>query len=327
MRLPTKLNWKLKKRNLEIELVRNGSRGLFWLEPLVEVEHNGERIAYGPINEEDILSLFDAKFFEGGKHDKYLGKTDEIAWLKNQERLTFARVGITDPLSLKDYMDHEGFVGLKKVIKMEAQQIVNEVKDSGLRGRGGAAFPTGIKWQTVLDTDSSQKYIVCNADEGDSGTYSDRMTMENDPFMLIEGMIIAGLAVNADHGYIYLRSEYPHAQDVLNKAIKIATENNYLGQNILNSNKNFTLEVTRAAGAYICGEETSLLESLEGKRGLVRYKPPLPAIEGLFGKPTVVNNVVSLATIPIIMAKGAKYYADFGVGRSKEHFNPIGRKP
>ena len=306
-----------KKRNLKIELVRNGSRGLFWLEPLVEVEHAGERLAYGPINEEDVPSLFDSKFYEGGQHDKYLGKTDDIAWLKNQERLTFARVGITDPLSLKDYLDHQGFEGLKKAINLEPQLIVNEVKDSGLRGRGGAAFPTGIKWQTVLDTQSNQKYIVCNADEGDSGTYSDRMTMENDPFMLIEGMIIAGLAVNADHGYIYLRSEYPHAQDVLNKAIKIATENNYLGQKILNSNKNFTLEVTRAAGAYICGEETSLLESLEGKRGLVRYKPPLPAIEGLFGKPTVVNNVVSLATIPIIMSKGAKYYANYGVGRSK----------
>ena len=306
-----------KKRNLKIELVRNGSRGLFWLEPLVEVEHAGERLAYGPINEEDVPSLFDSKFYEGGQHDKYLGKTDDIAWLKNQERLTFARVGITDPLSLKDYLDHQGFEGLKKAISLEPQLIVNEVKDSGLRGRGGAAFPTGIKWQTVLDTQSNQKYIVCNADEGDSGTYSDRMTMENDPFMLIEGMIIAGLAVNADHGYIYLRSEYPHAQDVLNKAIKIATENNYLGQKILNSNKNFTLEVTRAAGAYICGEETSLLESLEGKRGLVRYKPPLPAIDGLFGKPTVVNNVVSLASIPIIMSKGAKYYADYGVGRSK----------
>ena len=306
-----------KKRNLKIELVRNGSRGLFWLEPLLEVEHAGERLAYGPINEEDVPSLFDSKFYEGGQHDKYLGKTDDIAWLKNQERLTFARVGITDPLSLKDYLDHQGFEGLKKAISLEPQLIVNEVKDSGLRGRGGAAFPTGIKWQTVLDTQSNQKYIVCNADEGDSGTYSDRMTMENDPFMLIEGMIIAGLAVNADHGYIYLRSEYPHAQDVLNKAIKIATENNYLGQKILNSNKNFTLEVTRAAGAYICGEETSLLESLEGKRGLVRYKPPLPAIEGLFGKPTVVNNVVSLATIPIIMSKGAKYYANYGVGRSK----------
>ena len=306
-----------KKRNIDITIIRNGSRGIFWLEPLVEVETDDGRLAYGPIEINDVDSLFDSEFYLGGQHAKYLGQTEELAWLKKQERLTFARTGITDPLSIGDYIAHDGFNGLLKSLKMTNQQIVDEVKESGLRGRGGAAFPTGIKWQTVLDVDSDQKYIVCNADEGDSGTYSDRMAMENDPFMLIEGMVIAGLAVNADHGYIYLRSEYPHALVTLNKAIKIAEENNYLGKNVLNSNKNFTLEVRRAAGAYICGEETSLLESLEGKRGLVRYKPPLPAIEGLFGKPTVVNNVISLATIPIILSKGAQYYADFGVGRSK----------
>ena len=306
-----------KKRNIDVTIIRNGSRGMFWLEPLVEVETNDGRLAYGPIEINDVDSLFDCEFYLGGQHPKYLGPTEELTWLKKQERLTFARTGITDPLSIDDYIAHDGFNGLLKSLKMTNQQIVDEVKESGLRGRGGAAFPTGIKWQTVLDVDSDQKYIVCNADEGDSGTYSDRMAMENDPFMLIEGMVIAGLAVNADHGYIYLRSEYPHALVTLNKAIKIAEENNYLGKNILNSGKNFNLEVRRAAGAYICGEETSLLESLEGKRGLVRYKPPLPAIKGLFGKPTVVNNVISLATIPIIMSKGAKYYANFGVGRSK----------
>src|SRR6056300_138029 len=306
-----------KKRNIDITIIRNGSRGMFWLEPLVEVETDDGRLAYGPIEVNDVDSLFDCEFYLGGQHPKYLGPTEELTWLKKQERLTFARTGITDPLSIDDYIAHDGFNGLLKSLKMTNQQIVDEVKESGLRGRGGAAFPTGIKWQTVLDVDSDQKYIVCNADEGDSGTYSDRMAMENDPFMLIEGMVIAGLAVNADHGYIYLRSEYPHALVTLNKAIKIAEENNCLGKNILNSGKNFTLEVRRAAGAYICGEETSLLESLEGKRGLVRYKPPLPAIEGLFGKPTVVNNVISLATIPIILPKGAQYYADFGVGRSK----------
>ncbi|MGA0121098.1 MAG: formate dehydrogenase beta subunit, partial [Methylophilaceae bacterium] len=306
-----------KKRNIDVTIIRNGSRGMFWLEPLVEVETDDGRLAYGPIEVNDVDSLFDCEFYLGGQHPKYLGPTEELTWLKKQERLTFARTGITDPLSIDDYIAHDGFNGLLKSLKMTNQQIVDEVKESGLRGRGGAAFPTGIKWQTVLDVESDQKYIVCNADEGDSGTYSDRMAMENDPFMLIEGMVIAGLAVNADHGYIYLRSEYPHALVTLNKAIKIAEENNYLGKNILNSGKNFNLEVRRAAGAYICGEETSLLESLEGKRGLVRYKPPLPAIKGLFGKPTVVNNVISLATIPIIMSKGAKYYANFGVGRSK----------
>tara|TARA_B110000008_G_scaffold49508_1_gene48419 strand:+ start:10432 stop:11985 length:1554 start_codon:yes stop_codon:yes gene_type:complete len=306
-----------KNRNLDIKIIRNGSRGLFFLEPLVEVETDKGRMAYGPVDPSDVASLFDSEFFKGKPHKLCLGLTDEIDWLKNQERLTYARVGITDPINIDDYEKYDGFKGLKNAIKLEPQLIVKEVTDSGLRGRGGAAFPTGIKWQTVLDAPSEKKYIVCNADEGDSGTYSDRMIMENDPFVLIEGMIIAGLAVGADTGYIYLRSEYPHALSVLNKAINIAKENNYLGKNILGTDFNFELEVTRAAGAYICGEETSLLESLEGKRGMVRYKPPLPAIEGLYGKPTVVNNVISLATIPIIMDKGGSYYADFGVGRSK----------
>ena len=306
-----------KNRNLDIKIIRNGSRGLFFLEPLVEVETDKGRMAYGPVDPSDVASLFDSEFFIGKPHKLCLGLTDEIDWLKNQERLTYARVGITDPINIDDYEKYDGFKGLKNAIKLEPQLIVKEVTDSGLRGRGGAAFPTGIKWQTVLDAPSEKKYIVCNADEGDSGTYSDRMIMENDPFVLIEGMIIAGLAVGADTGYIYLRSEYPHALSVLNKAINIAKENNYLGKNILGTDFNFELEVTRAAGAYICGEETSLLESLEGKRGMVRYKPPLPAIEGLYGKPTVVNNVISLATIPIIMDKGGSYYANFGVGRSK----------
>jgi len=305
------------KRGVELEIIRNGSRGLFWLETMVEVKTPKGRVAYGPVNPNDVSSMFDNEFYLGKKHPLSLGITDDIEWLKNQERLTYARVGITDPVSLKDYESHDGFKGLRNAIKLKSQEIVDEVTESGLRGRGGAAFPTGIKWQTVLNAPSDKKYIVCNADEGDSGTFSDRMIMENDPFVLIEGMIIAGLAVGADQGYIYLRSEYPHAQAILNEAIAIAEKNGFLGKNILNSEFNFNLEVTRAAGAYICGEETSLLESLEGKRGLVRYKPPLPAIEGLYGKPTVVNNVISLATIPIILDKGAKFYADYGMGRSK----------
>ena len=304
-------------RGIEIEIIRNGSRGLFWLETMVEVETPKGRVAYGPVNPADVTSLFDKEFLLGNKHPLSLGVTSEIEWLKNQERLTYARVGITDPVSLKDYEAHDGFKGLRKALNLKAQEIVDEVTESGLRGRGGAAFPTGIKWQTVLNAPSEKKYIVCNADEGDSGTFSDRMIMENDPFVLIEGMIIAGLAVGADQGYIYLRSESPQAQAILNEAIDIAEKNGFLGNNILNTNISFNLEVTRAAGAYICGEETSLLESLEGKRGLVRYKPPLPAIEGLYGKPTVVNNVISLATIPIILDKGSKFYADFGMGRSK----------
>jgi len=305
------------KRGIEIELIRNGSRGMFWLEPLVEVATDKGRIAYAPVQPEDVAGLFDADFLNGGAHALNLGLTEEIPYFKNQQRLTFARIGITDPVSLEDYIAHDGYRGLQNALKMSGADIVKTVTDSGLRGRGGAAFPTGIKWNTVLNAPADQKYIVCNADEGDSGTYSDRMVMEDDPFVLIEGMTIAGIAVGATQGYIYLRSEYPHALDVLNEAIAKANAAGYLGENICGSAHTFHLEVRRAAGAYVCGEETSLLESIEGKRGLVRFKPPLPAIEGLFGKPTVVNNVISLATVPIILDKGAQYYADYGMGRSR----------
>lgn len=305
------------KRGLDIKVIRNGSRGMFWLETMVEVLTPKGRVAYGPVMPKDVSSLFDADFINAGAHPLNLGLTDEIEWLKKQERLTFARVGITDPVSVEDYVAHDGYQGLKNALKLSAADIVKEVTDSGLRGRGGAAFPTGIKWNTVLNAPADQKYIVCNADEGDSGTYSDRMIMEGDPLVLVEGMTIAGLAVGATQGYIYLRSEYPDALVTLNEAIANAYKAGYLGANICGSGKQFDLEVRRAAGAYVCGEETSLLESLEGKRGIVRFKPPLPAIEGLFGKPTVVNNVISLATVPIVLDKGGKYYQDFGMGRSR----------
>ena len=306
-----------KKRGLDVHIIRNGSRGLYWLETMVEVSTASGRVAYGPVKVRDVPSLFDADFAHGKAHALNLGLTEELPWLKKQQRLTFARVGITDPISLTDYIAHEGYQGLKNALSLSANEIVKTVTDSGLRGRGGAAFPTGIKWNTVLGCQSEQKYIVCNADEGDSGTYSDRMIMEGDPFVLIEGMTIAAIAVGATQGYIYLRSEYPHALVTLNAAIEVANQAGYLGADILGSGRAFHLEVRRAAGAYVCGEETSLLESLEGKRGQVRFKPPLPAIEGLFGKPTVVNNVISLATVPIILHKGAQYYADFGMGRSR----------
>lgn len=305
------------KRGVQIELIRNGSRGMFYIEPMVEVATDKGRVAYAPVQPSDVASLFDAGFLSGGNHPLSLGLTEEIPYFKKQQRLTFARVGITDPVSLDDYIAHDGYKGLKNALKMTGAEIVKAVTDSGLRGRGGAAFPTGIKWNTVLGCQSDQKYVVCNADEGDSGTYSDRMVMEDDPFVLIEGMTIAGIAVGATQGYIYLRSEYPHALKTLNEAISKAEQAGYLGSNICGSGKAFHLEVRRAAGAYVCGEETSLLESLEGKRGLVRFKPPLPAIEGLFGKPTIVNNVISLATVPIILDKGAQYYADYGMGRSR----------
>lgn len=287
------------RRNQAITIVRNGSRGLLWLETLVEVQTPNGRVAYGPVEADDVPGLFDANWLTGAEHALCHGLTEDIPYLKNQQRLTFARVGITDPLSLHDYQTHGGYAGLEKALAMPPLAIVNEVTESGLRGRGGAAFPTGIKWKTVLSTPADQKYIACNADEGDSGTFSDRMLMEGDPYCLIEGMTIAGLAVEATYGYIYVRSEYPYAIAVLNQAIQSAREAGWLGQDIRGSGRAFDLEVRVGAGAYICGEETSMLESLEGKRGQVRAKPPLPAITGLFGKPTVINNVISLATVPI----------------------------
>ncbi|WP_425644636.1 formate dehydrogenase beta subunit [Agrobacterium leguminum] len=303
-------------RNHEVHIVRNGSRGMLWLEALVEVRTEHGRIAYGPVKASDVASLFDAGFLTGGEHRLCLGPTKDIPFLKSQTRLTFARCGVTDPLSLADYRAYQGLKGLEKAVAMAPLDIVAQVTESGLRGRGGAGFPTGIKWKTVADAVADQKYIVCNADEGDSGTFADRMIMEGDPFVLIEGMAIAGLAVGATKGFIYTRSEYPYAIKVMEQAIAIARREGIIGPSVFGSGRAFDLEVRMGAGAYVCGEETSLLNSLEGKRGTVRAKPPLPALQGLFGRPTVVNNVISLASIPVIMDRGAAFYRDFGVGRS-----------
>ena len=304
-------------RGVAIDLVRNGSRGMLWLEPLVEVETAAGRVAYGPVAARDVAALFEAGFQNGGAHPLRLGLTEDLDWLKRQQRLTFERVGVTDPLSLDDYRAHDGLKGLQKALSLTGAEIVEAVRASGLRGRGGAGFPTGVKWKTVHDAPAAQKYVVCNADEGDSGTFADRMLMEGDPFLLIEGMVIAGVAVGATRGYIYLRSEYPHAHKALQRAIQTARNAGVLGASALGSGKAFELEVRLGAGAYICGEETSLLESLEGKRAIVRAKPPIPALQGLFGKPTVVNNVLSLATVPWILTHGAQAYADYGMGRSR----------
>ncbi len=305
------------KRGADIEIVRNGSRGMHWLEPLVEVRTQHGRLAYGPVKPSDVAGLFDAHFLSGGEHRLGHGETHEIPFLKNQTRLTFSRCGVTDPLSLHDYRHYKGLKGLERAVTMTPAEIVQEVTDSGLRGRGGAGFPTGIKWKTVLDTPGIQKYIVCNADEGDSGTFADRMIMEGDPFVVIEGMAIAGIATGATKGYVYTRSEYPHAIATMREAIAVAREAGVLGPNVLGSAHAFDIEVRVGAGAYVCGEETSLLNSLEGKRGVVRAKPPLPAIEGFLGKPTVVNNVISLASVPVILDRGASFYRDYGMGRSR----------
>jgi formate dehydrogenase iron-sulfur subunit len=298
-------------------VVRNGSRGLYWLEPLVEVETPAGRRAYGPVRAGDVEALARAGFLSGGQHALALGDIEEHPFLRNQERLTFARCGITDPVSVADYVAHGGFRGLGKALGMAGSAIVAEVTDSGLRGRGGAGFPTGIKWKTVLEAAAEQKYICCNADEGDSGTFADRMVMEGDPLMLIEGMTIAGVAVGASRGYVYIRSEYPSAIATMKEAIAAAEAAGWLGDHIQGTDHSFRLEVRRGAGAYICGEETAMLESLEGRRGMVRPKPPIPALAGLFGRPTVINNVLSFAAVPHILAAGGAAYRNFGMGRSR----------
>jgi formate dehydrogenase iron-sulfur subunit len=300
-----------------IDAIRTGSRGLYWLEPMIEIETPEGRFAYGPVAAEDVDGLLAAGILNGGEHPLRLGKPGEIPFLKRQTRLTFARCGIVDPRSLDDYRAHGGYLGLERALTLAPAAIVDEVTQSGLRGRGGAGFPTGIKWKTVLDTAAAQKYIVCNADEGDSGTFADRMIMEGDPFVLIEGMTIAGIATGATEGFIYIRSEYPDAVKAMQAAIQVARDAGHLGPHVLGSAHAFDIQVRVGAGAYVCGEETSLLESLEGRRGQVRAKPPLPAHHGLFGKPTVINNVISLASVPTVMAEGAAFYRDFGMGRSR----------
>ena len=302
-----------KAKGIDLTIVRNGSRGMVWLEPMAEVETPAGRLAFGPLTLSDVPALLG----DLAAHPKALGLTEDLPWLRAQTRLTFARVGVIDPLSLNDYKAQGGLTGLSRALGMDKPAIVAEVTNSGLRGRGGAGFPTGIKWKTVSEAKADRKYIVCNADEGDSATFADRMLMEGDPFTLIEGMVIAGLATGATKGFVYIRSEYPVAIRVMQEAVNIARAEGVLGTSVLGSDNAFDMEIRVGAGAYVCGEETSLLNSLEGKRGIVRAKPPLPALEGFMGKPTVVNNVISLASVPVIFEKGAEHYKNFGLGRSR----------
>ena len=302
-----------KAKGIDLTIVRNGSRGMVWLEPLAEVETPAGRLAFGPMTLSDVPALLG----DLAAHPKALGLTDDLPWMRAQTRLTFARVGVIDPLSLNEYKAQGGLTGLTRALAMDKASIVAEVTNSGLRGRGGAGFPTGIKWKTVSEAKADRKYIVCNADEGDSATFADRMLMEGDPFTLIEGMTITGIATGATKGFVYIRSEYPVAIRVMQDAVSTARAEGVLGASVLGSAHAFDIEIRVGAGAYVCGEETSLLNSLEGKRGVVRAKPPLPALEGFMGKPTVVNNVISLASVPVIFEKGAEHYKNFGLGRSR----------
>ncbi len=276
---------------------RVSSWGMHWLEPLADIDGHG----FGPLTVDDVAAVL------AGNSTLATGPIADIPFIARQQRLTFERAGKTRPLNLDDYAATGGWAGLNHARELGAEATIAEVTASGLRGRGGAGFPAGIKWTTVAKAVSSRKYVVCNADEGDSGTFADRMVMEGDPFLLIEGMAIAGFAVGAQQGYVYIRSEYPHAIAKMRAAVTRSAA-------IIAP---FRIEVRVGAGAYVCGEETSLLNSLEGKRGEVRAKPPLPAIEGLFGQPTVVNNVLTLAAVPWVMAHGGAAYADIGFGRSR----------
>ncbi|HHK74323.1 MAG TPA: formate dehydrogenase beta subunit [Rhizobiales bacterium] len=306
-----------KMRGEEIELVRTGSRGAFWAEPLLEVEKDEERILYRNFSVADVQPLFEAGLSGGNTHPKYLGSPADIPWLARQTRRIFARCGLIDPLSLTEYQDHGGFAGLNRALSMKAEDILQALSDSGLRGRGGAGFPAAIKWRTVAEAKAAQKYIICNADEGDSGTFADRLILESDPFLLIESMLIAGLATGASKGVIYLRSEYPLAAQILTSTLKKARKSGWLGQSLRDTGFAFDIELFIAAGSYVCGEETALLESLEGKRGLVRSKPPLPAHEGLYGSPTLINNVLTLCAVPNILTHGARAFHELGTGTSR----------
>ncbi|HEX2704871.1 MAG TPA: hypothetical protein VHM65_03870, partial [Candidatus Lustribacter sp.] len=301
----------------EVTVIRNGSRGMLWLEPLVEVVTDRGRVGYPNVSVAALDGLVAAGLLDGAEAGGCLGAVGELPWLARQRRVTFARVGIVDPASVEDYAGHGGWAGLRAALALAPTAVIDEVIASGLRGRGGAGFPTGVKWRTVHDARSDVKFVCANADEGDSGTFADRMLMEGDPFTLVEGMTIASYAVGAREGFVYIRSEYPHAVTAMRRAVGAARAHGFLGPDILGSGHSFELEVRVGAGAYICGEETSMLESLEGRRGEVRAKPPIPALQGLFGEPTIVNNVLSLATVPMILADGAATYASMGVGRSR----------
>ncbi|MGB3595191.1 MAG: formate dehydrogenase, partial [Ornithinimicrobium sp.] len=300
-----------------VTVLRNGSRGMLWAEPLVEVVTDAGRIGYPCVQAADVAALVEEGMLSGADVGGCLGVVDDHEWLARQHRVSFARVGIIEPTNIAAYTEHGGWKGLARALAMGPADVVEEVVESGLRGRGGAGFPTGIKWRTVLGAQSDVKFVCCNLDEGDSGTFADRMLTEGDPFTLIEAMVITAWAVGASEGFVYVRSEYPDAISTLRRAIDIAYAHGYLGEDIQGSGLSFSLDVRVGAGAYICGEETSMLDSLEGKRGEVRAKPPIPALTGLFGKPTVVNNLLSFAAVPMILADGAAAYAALGTGRSR----------
>lgn len=309
----------------DISVVLSGCLGLCNLGPHVLI-YPGE-ILYSGVKVEDVTEIVESHVAKGNVVDRLLFKGDfdrnkfknraELTYFAKQNRIALRNCGVINPLDINEYIARDGYVGLGKVLTtMTPQETINVMKDSGLRGRGGGGFPTGVKWEFASKSISDQKYVICNADEGDPGAFMDRAVLEGDPHSVLEAMAICGYAIGADTGYIYIRAEYPVAVKRLKIAIKQAEELGLLGKNIFESGFNFNIEIRLGAGAFVCGEETALIASIEGERGMPRNKPPFPAVKGLFGKPTNVNNVETFANVPVVFLKGAEWFKKIGTEKS-----------
>lgn len=312
----------VQRRQLDVAVQRTGCLGACHREPLVEVINNGASTLYGPITPERVALVFDHEFGTGERGlapDWIVSRRDDKAdypFLGRQVKITTRLCGIIDPESLQDYIRHDGYAALRAALKMPPEQVINAVKQSKLRGRGGAGFPTGLKWEIMHKQPMFPKYIICNADEGDPGAFMDRTMLEGDPHRLLEGMLIAAYAMGATKGYIYIRAEYPLAVKMLHKAILQAREFGVTGTNILGSGMDFEFVIKEGAGAFVCGEETAMMRSIEGKRGMPTMRPPYPAEHGLWGYPTTINNVESFASIPSIVLNGPEWFANIGTEKS-----------
>ncbi|GAB4173338.1 MAG: NADH-quinone oxidoreductase subunit NuoF [Calditrichia bacterium] len=312
------------EKNVPIELDKTGCIGMCYREPLIEFRTKDQEkgVIYGDVTPDMAIQLLETFVADQPLPDTNVVKAEdkpaeEEGFYKNQIRIVLRNAGIIDPEKIDDYKDKDGFQGLERALSMSPEQVIEEVKQSGLRGRGGAGFPTGLKWQFARGSKGDEKYVICNADEGDPGAFMDRSVLEGDPFSVIEGMTIAAYAIGANKGVIYVRAEYPLAIKRLQIALEQARKAGYLGDNILNSGFSFDLYIKEGAGAFVCGEETALIASVEGKRGMPRIRPPFPAQSGLWGKPTNINNVETYANIPWILFHGADKFAAYGTEKSK----------
>lgn len=314
------LSSKLLQRGLNVELRETGCMGMCYNEVLIEVASpSGGRVFYKHVTPEKVDRLVEEHLIGGQAVAEWAIPEDEINnFLFKQTRIVLRNCGIIAPESIDDYLAVDGYKALEKVLYSKSpQEVIAEVTKSGLRGRGGAGFPTGVKWNFARKSPSSQKYIICNADEGDPGAFMDRSVLESDPHSVLEGMLIAGYAINASESYIYVRAEYPLAIRRLEIALAQAKEKGFIGESILGSNFDFEIKIRQGAGAFVCGEETALMMSIEGRRGMPRFRPPFPAQSGLWGKPTNINNVETLASVPWIILHGADAYSKYGTEKSK----------